>query len=198
MKSTISLMKRKKVGIVTRILSAIFVAGICLIILELMLRIFNYGYDTSYVVERTSSPGAKAILNPCALLPYIGLSGVYSNIEPFLNIPVEKPANNLRVVVLGGSAVHGSYHNIGLNFPRYLQAMLESRFPETKIDVVNLSYAGLNSSAMTRLVKDALLLKPDVVVLYQAGNDLGRLLVMQQGGAASRGCFLGWRDCLCA
>ncbi len=151
------------------------------ILLEAGLRFFDYGYSTSYVLRKQTATGDKVVLNPCALLPYSGLSVINSSREVFLNMPVDKPAGGIRVLVLGGSAAYGAYFAPELSFARYLEAMLKLQYTERKIEVVSLSFPSLNTGSMKRILKDALFLKPDAVVCYEAGNDLGRGVVMEIG-----------------
>ncbi len=151
------------------------------ILLELGLRFFDYGYSTSYALRKSTATGDKAVLNLCALLPYTSLSVINSSREVFLNMPVNKPEGVIRVFVLGGSAAYGGYFAPDLGFARYLAAMLEILFPEREIDVVSLAFPSLTTGSMARILKDTLFLKPDAVVCYEAGNDLGRGVVMEKG-----------------
>jgi tetratricopeptide (TPR) repeat protein len=159
-----------------------FLAAGMVATLELSLRLLDYGYDTAYVTPKTTPAGPKAVLNPCALLLSSTIGTINSNNEPFLNLSVDKPAGNLRVVVLGGSAAYGAYIVPDASFARYLELMLSTRFPDRKIDVINLAFPSLNSGSMVRALQDALLLKPDIVVCYEAYNDLGRAVVIRGKG----------------
>ena len=152
-----------------------------LVLLETGLRISDYGYGTAYVLRQRTPAGEKAVLNPCALLPYAGLSVVNSSKEGFLNLPIDKPADNIRVLVLGGSAAYGAYSVPDLGFARYLEAMLSLQFRDHSINVVNLAFPSLNTASMRRILQGAFFLNPDAVVCYEAANDLGRGVVMQQG-----------------
>ncbi|MFP4040033.1 MAG: hypothetical protein ACLFS7_05765, partial [Desulfosudaceae bacterium] len=160
------------------------------IIAELSLRFFGYGYHPSLIIPRQTADGTRATLNPGALLSYTGLSVVNSSREPFLNLPLDKPDNNIRVLLLGGSAAYGAYQVPDLGLARYLEAMLEEKFPDHTVDVVNLAFPSLNSSAMTRILKEGLILRPDFVVYYGAANDLGRGVIMQLSGLPPRAVFV--------
>ncbi len=150
-----------------------------IILLELGLRLFDYGYNPSFIIRKHTPEGPKAVLNPPALLSYTGLSVVTSSKEAFLNIPVDKPANNIRVVVLGGSAAYGAYHVPDFGMARYMEAMLEIIFPDHHVEVITLAFPSLNSNAMVELLADAMILQPDFVVYYGAANELGRGVAMQ-------------------
>lgn len=176
--------------ILLKIFFPFFLAVIFLICSESALRIFDYGYNTSYIIQKQTPTGPKAVLNPEALCSYTSLGVLNSYTEPFVNIPLEKSANSIRVIVLGGSAAYGAYLTPDFSFTRYLEAMLAQRFPEYTIDVVNLNFPSLNSSTMARVLKDAVALKPDFVICYEAFNDLGRGVAMQVVPIPPKAVFL--------
>ena len=172
-----------------KIIVPVLVALIVLVVLETGLRLFAYGYDSSYIIQKKTPHGTRAILNPPALLTYTGLGVINSSREPFVSAPLPKPDRMIRVVVLGGSAAYGAFQVPDLSFARYLEAMLRLRFPDHKVEVVNLAFPSLNSSAMKRIIEEAMILQPDFVVYYGAANDLGRGMVVQVSGLTPRFVF---------
>src|SRR6056297_528900 len=159
------------------------------ITIEVSLRFFDYGFSASYVIQKQTSGGSRAILNPSALLAYTGLSVVNFSKEAFLNISVNKSENDIRVLFLGGSAAYGPFHAPDLGIARYLEAMLELQFPDNNINVINLAFPSLNSSAVKRILQDALMLRPDFVVYYGAANELGRAAIMQKSALSPDAVF---------
>ncbi len=92
--------------------------------------------------------------------------------SPDYDLPKRKPPGQLRVVVLGGSAVQtGS--NYELTITGFLKTLLHERFPSRDIEVIN---AGIVSSVSRQSIAYLLFTvaeyEPDVVILYDGFNDL--------------------------
>ncbi len=85
----------------------------------------------------------------------------------------EKPAGQLRVAVLGGSAVQmGSTYDVTL--PGALKAVLRKRYPGRDVEVINAGIIScVSRQSIAHLLFTVLEYHPDVVVLYDGANDLG-------------------------
>jgi lysophospholipase L1-like esterase len=88
-------------------------------------------------------------------------------------LPKRKPAEQLRVAVLGSSAIQlGSTYETTL--PGALRAALRQRYPGRNIEVIN---AGIQScvsrQSMAHFLFTVADYSPDVVLLYDGVNDLG-------------------------
>ncbi len=86
-------------------------------------------------------------------------------------IAVEKPADTLRVVVLGDSWTVGVNVDETETYPRRLEEGLRRTFPGRAIEVINYGAIGATSYTGQRLVPRILALDPDLVVLAYAQND---------------------------
>jgi len=82
------------------------------------------------------------------------------------------PKNSLRVVVAGGSTIQGYPYPRRLTSPAYLQAMLEDAWPDRQVDVLNLGITAVSSFAVARTIEDAMVLNPDVVIVYTGHNEI--------------------------
>jgi lysophospholipase L1-like esterase len=80
--------------------------------------------------------------------------------------------SSLRVVVAGGSTIQGYPHPRRLTTPAYLQAMLEDVWPSRQIDVFNLGITAVSSFAVAQAVEDAMILDPDIVIVYTGHNEV--------------------------
>src|ERR1700733_13461216 len=114
-----------------------------LLVGELSLRLFHYGYDTALFIE---APGNKDYLefNPNASKKYFTdqLNATTGNREPFRKV---KEPGTLRIFVLGESTTIGYPYFHNGSFHRWLQYRLEREFPDKKLEVVNLSLTAVNS-----------------------------------------------------
>ena len=81
------------------------------------------------------------------------------------------PANRYRVVFVGASTVQGFPHPRRLAAVSFLQAMLADAWSEREVEVVNLGITSIASFAVAQVVEDALVLSPDLVVVYTGHNE---------------------------
>ncbi|MHB1687294.1 MAG: tetratricopeptide repeat protein [Ignavibacteriaceae bacterium] len=137
------------------------------VLLEIGLRIFNYGYDYTQWVNPIKG---KYVLNPDIAHKYFhNIQNVpYSNQDIFDE--VKKP-NSYRIFVLGESSGAGyPFTPIG-SFSRYLQQRLSLEYPGLKIEVVNCSMTAINSYTMRDLFPGILKEKPDLILIYAGHNE---------------------------
>ena len=104
---------------------------------------------------------------------------VYTNEDGFrvpslgYPLPKAKPAGQLRIAVLGGSLVQLA-STFDTTLPGSLRTVLRKAYPGRDIEVIN---AGIQSSVSRQSIVQLLLTvvdyHPDMVILYDGGNDLG-------------------------
>lgn len=136
------------------------------VLLELGLRLFNYGIDNRQWAEM----GAYRILNPYVTHRYFYNTGSYpySIQDIFL---INKPEKAFRVFVLGESSAAGYPYMPNGAFSRYLQQRLESMYPNYTIEVVNLGITAINTYTIRDLMPGILEQKPDLLVIYTGHNE---------------------------
>ncbi len=144
-----------------------FIPILFLILLELGLRVFNYGYDLSMWVKPIEG---KYIINPDVARRYFSASNnIPSTIEDIFD--VEKKKNAFRVFVLGESSSAGyPYMPMG-SFSRYIRKRLELAYPSLTIEVINISLSATNSYTYRDFVHDVIEQKPDLVLIYAGHNE---------------------------
>ncbi|MDP4116922.1 MAG: hypothetical protein Q8903_12350, partial [Bacteroidota bacterium] len=110
------------------------------VLLELGLRLFNYGVDNSQWAEMKP----YRILNPNVTMRHFYNTGSYpySIQDIFL---INKPAKAFRVFVLGESSAGGYPYMPNGAFSRYLQQRLERTYPDYTIEIVNLGITAINT-----------------------------------------------------
>lgn len=93
--------------------------------------------------------------------------------SPGYKLPKEKPAGQLRIAVLGGSLVELA-STFDVTLPGSLKTLLQRRYPGRDIEVIN---AGIQSSvsrqSVVQLLTTVVDYHPDIVILYDGGNDIG-------------------------
>jgi lysophospholipase L1-like esterase len=148
---------------------AIVLPFLFLAVLELTLRLFHYGYDTSLFIE---SPGNKdyLVFNPDASKKYFTDQGnaTTGNREPFRKV---KEAGSLRIFVLGESTTIGYPYFHNGSFHRWLQYRLMRSFPGKKLEIVNLSLTAVNSYTILGFAREAVRYEPDAILIYAGHNE---------------------------
>jgi lysophospholipase L1-like esterase len=93
--------------------------------------------------------------------------------SPGYKLPKEKPAGQLRIAVLGGSLVELA-STFDVTLPGSLKTLLQHRYPGRDIEVIN---AGIQScvsrQSIVQLLVTVVDYHPDIVILYDGGNDIG-------------------------
>lgn len=97
----------------------------------------------------------------------------YSNNHGFrdADFPVEKEAGVFRIVCVGASTTEEGPTN-DLTFPAILEATLNRHFDTNRFEVINCGISGMNSLKHRMRSADYLALNPDLIILYNAVNDI--------------------------
>ncbi len=98
----------------------------------------------------------------------------------------EKPANTLRIACLGASTTYcPEVSNNAAAWPAQLQSLLQARYPNVQVEVINAGIQGLSIEASLKNLRYRVLpLDPNLVIYYEAHNDLvadTRQLAMARG-----------------
>jgi hypothetical protein len=86
-------------------------------------------------------------------------------------LPVEKPSDELRVVMLGESAVAG-FPSEEYSLGRLTRALWNERFPQRPMQMATVALVGINSHALRQMAIESMQLQPDVLVLYAGHNEV--------------------------
>lgn len=140
-----------------------------IVIIEVALRLFHFGYDTSVFIP---SPGDEdyLVFNPNASKPYFTdpLNATTGNREPFRKT---KEAGVLRIFVLGESTTIGYPYFHNGSFHRWLQYRLMRSFPGKKVEIINLSLTAVNSYTVLGFAREVVKQEPDAVLIYTGHNE---------------------------
>lgn len=83
----------------------------------------------------------------------------------------EKPPDELRLVVQGGSTAAGFPFYHGAAFSRMLEARLQASLPDRPVEVVNTAMAAVNSFTLLDLAREIAAQRPDAVLIYAGHNE---------------------------
>lgn len=126
------------------------------------------------LLEPTDHPEMIYRLRPGLDLHYAGLK-LTTNPQGYRGPPLErnKPAETIRILVLGDSVSFGWGVSDGECYPRVLERELNRNRGSRRIEVINAGVPGYNTAMeLAYLERDGLVLDPDLVLLDFVGNDL--------------------------
>src|SRR5258708_5877656 len=148
---------------------ALLIPFVLLFLLEMALRLFHYGYDTSLFIESPDN-AAYWVMNPGASKKYFTdqLNATTGNREPFRK---GKEAGVFRIFVLGESTTIGYPYFHNGSFHRWLLYRLMFDFPDKKIEMINVSLTAVNSYTVLGFSKEVVNYQPDAVLIYTGHNE---------------------------
>jgi tetratricopeptide (TPR) repeat protein len=137
--------------------------------LELILRLAGYGYSTRFF-ENIRVGGKDYLVNnenfgrrffPPQLMRWPG---------PVM-FEAKKPANTFRIFILGESAARGEPEP-ACAASRYLEALLDERFPNTHFEVINLGITAIDSHVVLPIARDCARANSDLWIIYMGNNEM--------------------------
>jgi len=148
----------------------ILIPFIFIFLLELVLRVSNYGNEYQQFVVLSNYYPDKYFLNPDIPRKYFyNVKSVPSVIPDGFDII--KKENAFRVFVLGESSTAGWPYVPNASFSRHLKRKLELFYPENTIEVINCGMSAINTYTIRDLVPEIIKQKPDLILIYTGHNE---------------------------
>jgi tetratricopeptide (TPR) repeat protein len=152
-----------------RLFASLMIPLVLLVMLELGLRIFGYGFHSSPLVPYNLNSRRAYCDNH--EFPWRFFSREISrDFDPFIFID-KKPASTYRIFLLGGSAAQGVPDG-AFAFGRILEAMLREAFPWIKFELFNTALTAANSHVMLPLAKECVKHQADLLIIYMGNNEV--------------------------
>lgn len=149
---------------------AVALPALLLLLFEGGLRLFGYGYDDRFSRSVTRPDGSRhEERNPTFTRPFF--AEALLRWAPWFSLPVDKPVDETRIFVFGGSAAMGDPEP-AYSPARALEVMLRAQYPERAFNVVNAAMTATNSHVALQAARDALALEPDLYVVYVGNNEV--------------------------
>jgi len=165
-----------------RLTTMTVVPALLLGVLELGLRLFGYGYPTSFFLEREIDEQRVCISNS-HFGSHFFPRGLTRNPDAFV-FPDPKPAGTYRVFVLGESAALG-YPDASVGPGRILEVMLQEGYPLTRFEVITVAVPAISSHVILPIARECGRRQPDLFVVYMGNNEV----VGPFGPAGMQGLF---------
>jgi len=138
-------------------------------ILEVGLRLAEYGYPSGFFVPSTVD-GREVLIENQKFGRRFFPAHLARTPRPMVLSP-EKPAGSYRIFIFGESAAMGDPEpSFGLS--RLLEVLLEDQFPATDFEVINAAMTAINSHVVREIAHDCMDLDGDLWLVYMGNNEV--------------------------
>jgi len=158
-------MKIKNIGFV------IVINVIILIVIELMLRILNIGYDPSLIYKTKIAGEEYLYLNKNYVLKYFNRDDIDPTGPNNCLFKEKKPENTFRIYVIGESTSRGFPYSRAVSFPFQLEQMLNAAKLDRQFEVINFSMDATDSYIGLDIMNEILKYPPDLAIIYYGNNE---------------------------
>jgi tetratricopeptide (TPR) repeat protein len=142
-----------------------------ILLLELSLRFFGYGYPTGFFLEGYSPAHHEVVYTEnLAFGRRFFRPGLIRKPSP-VSVPRSRAEGTYRIFVLGESAAMG-FPDASCSFARVLEVLLRSQYPDRNFEVVNTAMTAINSHAVLPIARDCARLEPDLFVVFMGNNEV--------------------------
>ena len=151
-----------------RLTAAVLVPGLMLCLAEMTLRWVRYGYSTSFFVPVERDGKRWWVENDRFGWRFFPPSVARAPAPVVMS--ASKSPGTCRIFILGESAALGDPRP-AFGFGRYLEVLLQERFPTTRFEVVNVAMTAINSHAVRRIARECARHQGDIWVVYMGNNE---------------------------
>ena len=137
--------------------------------LEIILRWSSYGYATGFF-EKIRAGEKEFLVNNENFSRRFFPPELERSPSPVM-LEAKKPANTCRIFILGESAARGDLE-IPYAASRYLETLLNERFPKTHFEVANLGITAINSHVILPIARDTARAGGDFWIIYMGNNEM--------------------------
>ncbi len=137
--------------------------------LEIVLRLSGYGYPTGFF-EKVRVGGRDFLINNESFSLRFFPPELARSPSPVMLEP-KKSAGAYRIFILGESAARGD-PQMPYAASRYLEALLDERFPGAHFEVVNLGITGVSSHVILPIARDCARAGGDLWIIYMGNNEM--------------------------
>jgi tetratricopeptide (TPR) repeat protein len=144
---------------------------VLLTILELTLRLFEYGGNLDLLISAPVKVSEYKMCNG-----NVGRRFFYLLQDVLPGVPKDlilkkKPKDGYRIFVLGESTAAGFPYGNNVMFSRILNHRLTDAFPRRHIEVMNTAMSAINSYALLDYMDEILDQEPDAILIYSGHNE---------------------------
>lgn len=167
--ATQPLSKRKRLLFIC---GAVALPLVAFALIELILRAFGFGgYPPTFVKAGQTAQGTLVITDTPGPASFFfanrskpGSIDQYAFFSP-------KPADTIRVMIVGESAAKGFPQTMGFASSAFLREMLRDAWPGKNVEVVNLGTTAIASFPVLEIMTESLDYEPDLIIAYLGNNE---------------------------
>ena len=152
-----------------RLAAATLVPLLLVGMLEVGLRWAGYGYPTGLFLSRTI--GGEEFLVPNENFTHRFFPPALARAPLAGRMAAHKPPGTYRIFLLGESAAYGD-PDPSFGVGRYLEALLETRYPSTDFEVVCVAMAAINSHVLLPIARECAGYDGDLWIVYMGNNEM--------------------------
>jgi len=154
-----------------RLIAMTIVPAAFFLLLELALRLFGYGFETSFFVDLDAKVAGRSTRTTNQKFAWRFFPPTGARPPVPARFPARKGQGVYRIFVFGGSAAMGSPEP-SFSFPRILRVMLRERYPGVRFEVINAAMEAMNSHVARAIAREAAGYEPDLFVVYLGNNEV--------------------------
>lgn len=152
-----------------RLGAALLVPLLGIALIELVLRLTGFGYETAFFVRHRAVDPSLRVENQRFAWRFVPRT--LAKTPEFLVLNPSKPDGTCRIFVFGESAAIGDPAP-AFGFSRILETLLRARSPGTQFEVVNTAFTAINSHVILPIARDCQSLRGDIWLVYMGNNEV--------------------------
>ena len=152
-----------------RIAAAVLVPAILFALTELTLRLVGYGYNPDFFVKHDIGGKPFLVQNEEFSRRFFPPESMRQ--PNALRMSATKTPGTIRVFVLGESAAMGDPEP-AFGPARYLEILLQERYPEVQFEIVNVSFTAINSHVLLPIARECAEHDGDLWIIYMGNNEM--------------------------
>jgi tetratricopeptide (TPR) repeat protein len=137
--------------------------------LEAALRLAGYGYATGFFQRQQIGEKQFLVENPTFSLRFF--PPALARWPTPIRMAAVKPPRTFRIFILGESAAQGDPEP-AFGAGRYLEVLLNERYPEEHFEVVNVSITAINSNVILPIARECAAQHGDLWIIYMGNNEV--------------------------
>jgi tetratricopeptide (TPR) repeat protein len=150
-------------------IAAILLVPAIFIVLELALRLAGYGYDPHFFKKLDIGGKPFWVQNEDFSRRFFPPETMRQ--PNAMRMRAEKPPGSIRLFVVGESAAMGDPEP-GFGPSRYLEVLLQLRFPQRDFEIVNVAFTAINSHVLLPLANECARHDGDLWIIYMGNNEM--------------------------
>jgi len=142
---------------------------VLLTVLEIGLRLGGYGYSTAFFKQVRMGAEDFFVQNEDFSLRFFPRE-IARNPSP-TRFPAKKAPGTFRIFILGESAAMGDPAE-SFAPSRYLEMLLQEKYPDRKFEVINVAFTAINSHVILPIARDCAAHEGDLWIVYMGNNEM--------------------------